>query len=130
MKQNFLKLAAKSWQEIIFIIAIGVLLFEISTSLFAQHTIDKWDITLMAFIFPVFICMIGQLFWKRRILSLALSVLLALGSFVIIMMAFYYIATTNTNIVQAISMLAVGITLLTSAVAMHSKHRKSKENNL
>ncbi len=77
----------KYWQEIVFIISIGILIFEITKFNLTQNSIDSLDIALLSIVFPLFSCLIGQFYWNNKTLSTALSVLLSIGSFLVILMA-------------------------------------------
>src|SRR5690554_5214185 len=112
MKTKAQKTLLRYWQEIVFIYSIGLLLFEIAKFNLIQNSIDGWDIALLSFILPLFVCLIGQLYWKNKTLSIVLSVILSLGSFVLILMALYFIGTTSSQLFQAISMLTFGVFLL------------------
>ena len=128
MKTRLLNSFLKYWQEIVFIVLIGLLLFEITRFYLTQNSIDGWDIALLSFTLPLFICLIGQLFWNNRTLSIVLSVLLSVGSFAVILMAFYFIGTTSSKLIQAITMLILGVFLLFSALTMTRKSRNISEN--
>ena len=121
------RLVLKHWQEIVFIISIGLILFEIINFNLSQNSIDSWDIALLSFIFPLFVGLIGQLFWKNKTLSTALAMLLSIGSLIVILMACYFIGTTSSQHVQAILMLVVGIFLLFTAITMTRKNRSTME---
>ncbi|WP_430811654.1 MULTISPECIES: hypothetical protein [unclassified Carboxylicivirga] len=123
MKTKAQKTLLRYWQEIVFIISIGLILFEIAKFNLIQNSIDVWDIALLSFILPLFVCLIGQLYWKNRTLSIVLSVILSLGSFVLILMAIYFIGTTSSELLQAISMLIFGVFLLFTGLTMTRKNR-------
>ncbi|MEL0653311.1 hypothetical protein V6246_17960 [Algibacter sp. TI.3.09] len=129
MKTRIIKKSLlKYWQEIVFIISIGLLLFEITKFNLTQNSIDSWDIVLLSLIFPLFVCLIGQFYWNNKTLSTALSVLLTIGSFIVVLMALYFIGTTNSKFLQAISMLIFGIFLLFTAFTMTRKNRSNTQN--
>jgi uncharacterized membrane protein YfcA len=111
----------KFWQEIVFILFIGLLLYEITEYALLGQTIDRWDVFLICLLIPLFISLIGQFFWKKRTLANALSFLLGFGSIVFIFMALYSLALTSTKITQAISMLILGIFLFFAAITMPNK---------
>ena len=116
-----------NWQEIVFIISIGLILFEITKFNLTQNSIDNWDLTLLSLISPIFVCLIGQFYWKNRTLSTTLSVLLSIGSFIVVLMALYYTGTTNSKLAQAMLMLIFGVFLLFTAITMTRKNRKQIE---
>ncbi|MBS2214054.1 hypothetical protein KEM09_21795, partial [Carboxylicivirga mesophila] len=72
MKTKALKTLLKYWQEIIFIVSIGLLLFEVTRYNLIQNSIDGWDIALLSFILPLFVCLIGQFYWNNKTLSIIL----------------------------------------------------------
>jgi len=128
MKTTTQKRLLKYWQEIAFITSIGVLLFEITKFNLFQNSIDGWDLALISIILPLFVCLIGQLYWKNKTLSIVLSVILSIGSFILILMSFYFIGTTSSKLLQAISMLIFGIFLLFAGLTMTRKNRNIAEN--
>jgi CHASE2 domain-containing sensor protein len=79
MNRLKLKTALKFWQEIIFIIALGILIFGITMNIRVsfQHTINIVFYSIFLFLF---ICLIGQFYWKSFALSILLAVVLGLGS--------------------------------------------------
>ncbi len=113
----------KYWQEIVFIISIGLILFEVTRFNLIQNSVDGWDIALLSFALPLFVCLIGQFYWNSKTLSTILSVILSIGSFVFILMAIYFIGTTNSKLLQAISMLVFGVFLLFTGLTMTRKNR-------
>jgi hypothetical protein len=123
MENKVLKSVLKFWQEIVFAVSIGLLLIEITGSVMFRQTMDGWDILLVSFMFPLFICLIGQFFQKNETLAVYLSVLLGISSFVFILMALYFIATTGTKTVEAVTMLIFGIFLLVAAITMSFKKK-------
>ena len=128
MKIKSLNSALKFWQEIIFVVSIGVLLIEITKSVMLRQTMDGWDIFLVCFILPLFICLIGQFFWKNEALAILLSVLLGSSSVIFIMMALYFLGTTSTKIIQAVAMLILGVFLFIAAVTMPKKNKYAPVN--
>jgi uncharacterized membrane protein YfcA len=119
--QSFLKY----WQEIVFIISIGILLFEITRFNLTQHSIDGWDFAILFLIVPLFICLIGQLYWNNKTLSIFLSFLLLMGSLIVVFMSIYFIGTTSSELPQAISMLIFGILFFYTAITMRLKTKMS-----
>ena len=123
MKSEFLKSVLKFWQEIVFVIPIGLLLIEISKTVISRHTMDGADIFLVCWFVPLLICLIGQFFWKSEGLAIFLSLPLGISSFVVILMALYGIGTTSIKLImiQSIIMLIWGIFGIVSAVTMPIK---------
>lgn len=121
MRNKLFKSVSTFWKEFVFIVSIALVLFEFSKSLLLQHAIDGWDIALLSFVLPLLVCLIGQLFWKNKTLSIILSVLLALASFAFILMAFYSIGTSSAKVVQTIFMLILGVFLFVTSLLMPLK---------
>ena len=130
MKIKSLKFVLKFWQEIAFVVSIGLLLIEITKAVMRGYSMDSSEVFLVCFMLPLFICLIGQFFWKNGTLAICLSVLLGLSSFVFILMALYFIGTTSAsaNIVRAITMLILGIFLLVAAITMPKKNEYQPDN--
>lgn len=123
MKIRWLRSLLLFWQEMLFILSIGLLLAEISRFYWIGNSIDAWDLVLLSFVLPLLVSLVGQLFWHNKGLAVFLSVVLAVSSFVIILMAIYFVATTSTSLSQAIFMLIFGLILLSAALTMTSKNR-------
>ena len=98
-----------------------MVLFEITKFSLNQNSIDTWDIVLISLIVPLFIGLIGQLYWKNKTLSNALSILLSIGSSIVVLMAIYFIATTSSKLGQGISMFIYGMFLVFTALTMWKK---------
>ena len=118
LKTSIIKQLKRNWQEIVFILAVGALLAEMTGYYLAHGSLDGWDIALFTFTLPIFICLIGQIWWHNRRVSIALSAILSAGSLIFILMAGYFIATTSSELPEAFSMLILGIFLLFSGVTM------------
>lgn len=114
-----LKTVLKFWQEIVFVIPLGILLIEMSTKYFVvfRQTID---IVCFCFFSILLICLVGQFFWKNKILAVILSVVLGLSSFVLILISLYAL-TTSLQVVQAVTMLFLGLFLSFTAIKMFMK---------
>jgi|GEM_PF-2418386 len=114
-----LKTVLKFWQEIVFVIPLGILLIEMSTKYFVvfRQTID---IACFCFFSILLICLVGQFFWKNKILAVILSVVLGLSSFVLILISLYAL-TTSLQVVQAVAMLFLGLFLSFTAIKMFMK---------
>lgn len=122
MKTGPLEKVIKFWQEIPFVVLIGLLLIEIAYWTNLGKTKDMWDIFLISFFLPLLTCLIGQFFWKSKTLGIVLSILLGVSSFVFILMSLYFISTTSTKMIQAITMLLLGLFLFISATTMFIKY--------
>ena len=128
MEMKLLKSTLKFWQEIVFVVSIGYLLFEITKFIVLEHTINGWEIFLVCLFLPLFICLVGQFFWKNGALAVYLSVLLGFSSFVFILMTLYAL-TTSPKIITSIAMLIWGIILLISAITMPVKNQSKVTPN-
>lgn len=130
MRITSLKSLLKFWQEIVFIIGLGILIggitMNISNSF--QHTINIIFYSL--FVLLLF-CLIGQFYWKNRILSVWLAIVLGLGSIYMILAAFSDLVKMTTsdegylNTVFAM-LLFMGLTVV--AFSMPFKYYKSVNN--
>lgn len=124
---NLLKSILKFWQEIFFIISTGLLLIEITKWVMHSQTIDRWDIFLVFWILPLFICLIGQFFWKKRALAIILSIPLGLSSVVVIFMALYGIFNSQAYRAESIMMFIIGVVLVIAAFKMSFKYTSTKQ---
>ncbi|MDH6341762.1 uncharacterized membrane protein YjjP (DUF1212 family) [Parabacteroides sp. PFB2-12] len=122
MSIKSLKSVLKFWQEIIFIISIGLGLTVFAKAVLQGYNVDGWDIFLVCFFVPLLSCLIGQFFWKNRRLASILSAFLGVSSFVIILMALYGINTTSIDVImkQSIIMLIGGIVGVIAAITMNT----------
>ena len=89
MKNKALKSALKFWQEIVLIIPIVLLFIEITKWVIRSQTVDGWDIFMIIWLLPLFICLVGQFFWKSETVAEVLSVFLGLSSAAVIFMGLY-----------------------------------------
>lgn len=121
MKNNTLKWLLWFWQEISLILLTSILLLNISRYVLINHSLDAWDIAALAYAVPVFIGLIGQFFWKNKILSNILFVLLFVGSVLIILTAFMLFGISTSNLIDATLMLVLGIFCFVAALSMYTK---------
>lgn len=119
MKSISLKTAAIFWQEIVFIIPLGVLLIEMSTK-YAVVFAQTFDMICFFFFLVLFICLIGQFSWKRKTLAIFLSWILGLCSAFLIFAALYAIAK-SPQLITSVAMLIFGFFLMIAAVTMPDK---------
>ena len=124
-----LKSVLKFWQEIIFIIALVVLVggITMNISVSFQH---KINIVFYCFFVFLLICLIGQLHWKNVALALWLAVILGLGSAYMILAALSdLVKMTNTDEGYLYTVFALflfmGLTVI--AISMPFKYLKSAE---
>ena len=130
MNKVTFKSLLKFWQEIVFVVSIGLLLIEISKRVMLSQTMDGWDIFLVCWIVPLFICLIGQFFWKDKTLAVALSVLLGLSSVIVILMALYGIFNSPSYRTESIAMLIIGVVLVIAAFKMSAKYTPNEAHVL
>ena len=121
MKIKLFKTALKCWHEIVFVVSIGFVLFKISKYVMLGNTMDAWDIFIVCLFFPLFVCLIGQLFWKNQVLAFILSPILGLISIVFIFASLYAL-TSSLKLIISIAMLIFGIFLLIAAITMPIKN--------
>ena len=118
------------WQEIIFIFMLGSMLSGIITnaSEMFQYT---FNIVIVCIFLPVFICLIGQFFWKNLVLGMQLSIPLALGSMYMILAALSdlnKVPEGNTRATVGLLfavILFVGLTI--TAISMPFKYRQGSD---
>jgi len=120
--KSSLKSTLKFWQEIVFVISIGYVLFEIFKFVALERTMNGWEIFLVCFFLPLFVCLIGQFFWKNQVLAFILSPVLGFSSLIFIL-ACLYALTTSPKIITSIAMLIFGIILLIAAITMPVKNQ-------
>ena len=80
MNKTTFKSALKYWQEIIFIIALGALIFGITMNISVAFQ-QVGNIVAYCIFVSLLICLISQLFWKNSILGIVLSGIFGLASF-------------------------------------------------
>jgi len=126
-----LKSALKFWQEIIFILALGVLVFfwikNISVASKQVGNIVFFGILILSMI-----CLIGQLYWKNLVLALLLASIFGLSS---IYMTFAWLlelvkmTTTEEGYIFGVLSLILSMGLAATAISMAIKHVKAANNN-
>jgi hypothetical protein len=125
-----LKSTLKFWQEIVFVIALGILIFGITMNISVAF---KQGVNIVFYCIFVFllICLIGQFFWKSVTLSLWLAVILGFGSAYMILAALSDLAKMTpaeegfTYTVFAL-FLSMGMTVV--AISMPFKYLKTVNN--
>ena len=125
MKNKSLKSVLKFWQEIVFVVSIGLLFIEITTWTMRSQTMDGADIFLVFLFVPLLICLIGQFFWKNKVLAVALSALLGLSSVIVIFMALYGISNSPSYRAESIAMLFLGLVSIIAAITMSRKYNST-----
>ena len=100
MKTQSLKSALKFWQEIFFMIPVGISIFIMVMDIYKDNgrfNIDWLGIATFCFHVILFICIVGQFFWKNGTLSKYLAPILVLYSF---FWAFAFFAMPMSNPVE------------------------------
>ena len=77
---KLLKSALKFWQEIVFMIPVGILMTIFLVDVLNGRFIDGLGIAIICFHAVLFVCLVGQFFWKNGTLALCLTPLLVLYS--------------------------------------------------
>ena len=124
MKNKSLKPALKFWQEIVFIIALGILVGGITMNISISFQYKMNIVFYCLFVF-LLICLIGQFYWKNLALALWLSVILGLGSVYMMMAAVSdLVKMTNTDegFLYTICALFLSIGLTVIAISMPFKY--------
>ena len=121
-----LKSGLKFWQEIVFIVSIGLLLLEIAGRAVRVQSMDGWDVFLVCWTLPLFVCLIGQYFWKKNTLAIILSVPLGLSSVIAVFMALYGIINSPSYRAESMVMLIIGMVLVIAAYKMPFKYDSDK----
>ena len=127
---KLLKTARRFWQEIVFIVSIGLLLLEIAGKAVRAQSMDGWDAFLVCWTLPLFVCLIGQYFWKKKALAILLSVPLGLSSVTAIFMALYGIFNSPSYRTESLLMLIIGFVLVIAAFKMSFKYDLKKADLL
>jgi len=125
MKNKSLKSALKFWQEIVLAVSIGLLLIEVSKWVILSQTMDGAEIFLVIWFLPLFICLIGQMFWKNEALAVTLSVFLGLSSVIVILMALWGISNSPSYRTESIAMFVVGVVSVIAVITMPRKYNPS-----
>ena len=122
MENKSVKIVLKFWQEIVFVVPIGVLLIEITKYVMRSQTMDGADIFMVIWFLPLLVCLVGQFFWKSEALAVTLSVLLGLSSVVVIFMALYGIFNSPSYRTGCIIMFIIGVVSVIAAFTMSRKY--------
>jgi len=126
-----LKFGLKFWQEIVLVASIGFPIAAfVKDLIILGRTMDRTDIFCLCFLLPVFICLIGQFFWKNGTLSMLLAPLLFLYSLFYIFVSFampkyiaYNVPNPNNHLRPVI--LIGALLLIFAAITMPKKYFKN-----
>lgn len=125
MKKKSLKSALKFWQEIALAVSIGLLLIEVCKWVMRSQTMGGAEIFLVVWFLPLFICLIGQMFWKNKTLAITLSVFLGLSSFIVLLMALWGISNSPSYRTESIAMFVVGVVSVITVITMPRKYNSN-----
>jgi len=120
----------KFWQEIVLVVPIGLFLIALTKWAIQSQSIEGWIVFLVIWFLPLFICLIGQFFWKNEALAAILSVLLGISSVIVTIMAFFAIFYSPSYITQHIPMFVVGVICVIAAFKMFTKYEIKKTHLL
>ena len=126
INMKLLKSALKFWQEIIFIIELGLLVFGMTMN---ANWVFKHVFSIVSYCIFVslLICLVGQFFWKKLILAFLLAILLGLGSMYMTftwLIYFCKMTTADDGYLFAIFLLVLYIGLTITAFSMPFKYFK------
>jgi hypothetical protein len=131
MKMKLLKSALKFWQEIIFILVLGVMeYFWIKNISVASQQVG--NIVFFCIVILAIICLIGQLYWKNLVLALVLACVFGLSS---LYMTFAWLVelikmtSTEEGYIFGVFSLILSMGLTVTAVTMPIKYLKSINKN-
>jgi hypothetical protein len=130
MKIISLKSALKFWQEIVLIIALGILVFGITMNISVAF---KQGINIVFYCFFIFllICLMGQFYWKSVVLALWLAVILGFGSAYMILAALSDLAKmtpVEEGFTYTVFALFLSMGMTVAAISMPLKYIKAVNN--
>jgi hypothetical protein len=124
-----LKSVLKFWQEIIFIIGLGMLVGSMTMNISISFQY-KENIFFYCFFVSLLCCLIGQFYWKSLMLALGMAVILGLGSAYMILAALsdlVKMTKTDESYLYLVFALFVFMGLTVIAISMPFKYLKSVE---
>ena len=133
MKTKSLKSVLKFWQEILFVVPIGILLVVMVSDVFMRQTSmfdDGLGIATFCFLLFLFICLIGQFFWKNENLSICLTPLLVLYSLFWVFVSIYLLIEHSKKvplieILIMVLFLVLALFLVFAAITMPRKYNST-----
>ena len=128
MEIKSLKPALKYWQEIVFIIPIGILIIVMVLQVFTRSTSmfdDGLGMATFCFLSLLFILIFGQFFWKNEVLSYLLIMPSVLYSLFWIF-ASYAMPKDNPNANLRILIFIYALLSLFAAITMPLKYSKKE----
>ena len=122
-----LKSALKFWQEIIFMIPIGISIIVFFIDIYNGRIFkDGLNIAIVCFHVILFICIVGQFFWKNGTLSTCLAPLLVLYS---LFWAFAFFAMPMANPIEHVYLRPVlvicALFFIFAAITMPNKYLRN-----
>ena len=125
-----LKSVLKFWQEIVFVIPVGILLTVMLIDMLKGRSIDALGIATACLHVVLFICLVGQFIWKNETLAVVLRPFLALYSLFWVFVSYAmprYIAldVPNPNNYLQPVILIVALFLIFAAITMPGKFKSN-----
>ena len=130
MNLKSLKSALFFWQELIFAIMIGILVFGITMNISVSFKHVFNIIFYCIFVLLIF-CLIGQFFWKNLLLSIWLAVQLGFGSAYMILAALsdlIKMTPSEAGYIKTVFALILSLCLTATAISMPFKYIKLANN--
>ena len=122
MKTNPLKSVLQLWQEIVFIVPLAILLVSMALN-YSFVFRDAFSTICFCFFLFLFLCLLGQLFFKKKAIAIYLAFLLGICSIFFILLSLYALSTSPKIIISS-GMLIFGIFLFIAAITMPINNRK------
>lgn len=125
-----IKSILKFWQEILFVIAIGIMVFK--TTMNITMAFQQVANIIFYFLFIILIiCLIGQFYWKNRDLGLQLAFMLGFGSIWMFLAALSDMAKIKTidGNLDLIFYLLLSIGLIIAAISMPFKYFRAEDKD-
>ena len=126
-----LKLALKFWQEIVFLIVLGILVVGITMNILVAFK-QVINIVFYGIFVLLLIGLIGQFYWKNSNLALCLAIIFGLGSTYMILAALSDLAkmvNTDEGNIYTVFCLFLSMGLTAIAISMPFKYLNLKSAN-
>jgi len=127
MKNGLLKSVLRFWQEIIFLVAVGILVFGIAMNASVAFQ-QVFNIIFFCIFVLLLVCLFGQFYWKSIVLSVWLAVQLGFGSAYMILAALSDLAKmtpSENGYIYTVFALFLSMGLTVVAISMPFKYIKS-----
>jgi len=116
------------WQEIVFLIPLGLLLIDMTMN-FSKVINSSLSIFCLCLFLVLFVCLIGQLFWKNAVLGIYIAFILSICSIVMLLLFLAFLVKVTREDLNSIFVIVFGLTLflgfLVTSVSMIVKHVKA-----